>query len=120
MIWKKNFARFIKDGGGYYSVCGGTSLITDLDKKPRSFLEYAYEKSSFGVSCVKSHYVSVANPLFCEIGGLPPEYVGEGAYVMFSGWNMSDYNINYITGACPDFTISKKNSLDRWTKSRRS
>ena len=24
-IWKRNFARFIKDGGGYYGVCGGAA-----------------------------------------------------------------------------------------------
>ena len=110
-IWKRNFANFIKQGGGYYGVCGGTALITDLDKKPRSFLEYAYEKSSFGVSCVKSHYESVANPFFSQLGGLPPEYLGEAAYVHFSGWNMSNYSINYITGASLDCPISKDNPI---------
>ncbi len=36
-------ANFIKNGGGYFSVCGGTCLITDLDYKPKSFLEYEIE-----------------------------------------------------------------------------
>jgi len=110
-IWKRNFANFIKDGGGYYGVCGGAALITDLDKKPGSFLEYAYEKSSFGITCVKSHYESVADPLLSKFGGLPPEYVGEAAYVQFSGWDISNYTINYITGACLACPISKNNPI---------
>ena len=110
-IWKRNFANFIKQGGGYYGVCGGTALITDIDKKPRSFLEYAYEKSSLGVSCVKSHFESLADPIFLKLGGLPPEYVGEAAYVQFSGWNTSNYSINYISGASLDCPISKNNPI---------
>lgn len=108
-IWKRNFADYIKDGGGYYGVCGGAALITDLDKKPRTFLEYAYEKSSLGVSCIKSHYESIADPILVKLGGLPPEYVGEAAYVQFSGWNLSNYSINNITGACFDCPIPKNN-----------
>jgi len=88
-IWKKNFAKFIKDGGGYYGVCGGTALITDLDlnRKPRSFLEYAFENSALGVTAVKSHYKTVGEPIRCKLLGLPPEYIGVGAYPQYAGWN---------------------------------
>lgn len=110
-IWKRNFANFIKKGGGYFSVCGGTALITDLDKKPRSFLEYAYEKSALGVTCVKSHYKTIGIPIFCELGGLPSGYVGVGDYVHFSGWNASDENIADHSGVCLDYQICKNNPI---------
>jgi len=101
-MWKRKFASFIKNGGGYYGICGGTALITDLDldRKPRSFLEYAYEKSSLGVTWVKSHYKTVSMPIFDKIAGLPPEYVGAAAYVMFNGWNRSLPKSN-PSGICP-------------------
>jgi hypothetical protein len=112
-IWKRNLANFIKEGGGYYSVCGGTALITDLDleRPSRSFLEYAYEKSGLGVTWVKSHYKTIAFPFLCHFGLLPPEYVGVAAYVMYSGWNMSNYGISHYSGVCLDCPILKNNPI---------
>ena len=112
-IWKRNLANFIKNGGGYYSVCGGTALITDLDldRPPRSFLEYAYEKSGLGVTWVKSHYKTIAFPFTCHFLLLPPDYVGVAAYVMFSGWNTSDYAISHYSGVCLDCPIVKNNPI---------
>ncbi len=110
-LWKNSFARFIKNGGGYFSVCGGTALITDLDKKPISLLEYAYEKSGFGVTCVKSHYKTIGLPIFCQIGRLPPSYVGVGGYVFYSGWNASDENISQHSGVCFDCQINNDNPI---------
>jgi len=111
--WKSNFETFIKDGGGYFSVCGGTSLITDLDldTKPKSYLEFAYEKSSLGVSCIKSHYGTIANPLLCQLIGLPPEYPGVNTYCMYSGFNLSDLNISHYTGICLDCQIDTDNPI---------
>lgn len=112
--WKRNFAQFIKDGGGYFSVCGGTALITDLDldRKPKSYLEYAYENSDLGVTCVKSHYETIANPLFCQFAGLPPEYPGVNPYCMYSGFNLSDPDVSiHYTGVCLDCKIFKDNPI---------
>lgn len=112
-IWKRNLATFIKNGGGYYSVCGGTALITDLDldRPLRSFAEYAYEKSSLGVTWVKSHYNTIAFPIFCHFGGLPPEYIGVAGYVMYSGWNTSVYAIRRYSGVCLDCPIVRNNPI---------
>ncbi len=112
-LWKRNMANFIRNGGGYYSVCGGTALITDLDldRPPRSFAEYAYEESGLGVTWVKSHYETIAFPFLCHFGGLPPEYVGVSAYVMFSGWNSSDHGIHRYGGVCFDCPIMKDNPI---------
>jgi glutamine amidotransferase-like uncharacterized protein len=112
-LWKRNIANFIRNGGGYYSVCGGTALITDLDldRPPQSFAEYAYEKSGFGVTWVKSHYETIAFPFLCHFGGLPPEYIGVSAYVMLSGWNTSDYGIHRYSGVCFDCPIQKNNPI---------
>jgi glutamine amidotransferase-like uncharacterized protein len=113
ILWKENMANFIKNGGGYYSVCGGTALITDLDldRSVQSFAEYAYEKSAFGVTWVKSHYETIAFPFLCHFAGLPPAYIGVAAYVMLSGWNTSDYGIHHYSGACLDCPIVRNNSI---------
>ena len=111
-MWKRKFASFIKNGGGYYGICGGTAFITDLDldRKPKSFLEYAYEKSSLGVTWVKSHYKTVSVPLFDKIFGLPPDYVGAGAFVMFTGWNRSYTKLN-PSGVCFDCPINNSHPI---------
>ena len=111
--WKKNLADFIKDGGGYFSVCGGTALITDLDleRETRSFLEYAYEKSSLGVTWVKSHYKEVGNAIFCEMSGLPSEYLGVAAYGVFTGWNISNFTVNHRGGICQDYQINRSHPI---------
>ena len=45
--WKKNIANFIKEGGGYVGICGGTALITGLntghDKSSATFTERQYD-----------------------------------------------------------------------------
>jgi hypothetical protein len=82
--WKKNISAFIQNGGGYIGICGGTALITDLktaEKKPHTFLERQYHKSSLGVSCVSSYYNSIAFPLFYLLQKKHPEKIGAIAYV---------------------------------------
>ena len=41
--WKKQIRKFVKDGGGYVGICGGTTLCTSSDrgsdKKPTSSFE---------------------------------------------------------------------------------
>jgi putative intracellular protease/amidase len=114
-IWKENIASFIKDGGGYVGICGGTALMTDLktaEKRPRTFLERQYNNSSLGVSCVSSYYKSIAFPLFYPFQKNHPEKIGAIAYV-FSfapGETVDGHRIH--TGGVPiDFHLNKDHPL---------
>ena len=83
--WKKNISTFIKNGGGCVGICGGTALITGLKtglhKKPHTFLEKQYDKSSLNISCVNSYYKTFAFPLFYPFQYKHPEKIGATAYV---------------------------------------
>ena len=77
--WKKKISAFVKDGGGIIGICGGAALITDLkteNKKPRTFLERLYNKSTIDVSCISSYYKSFALPLFYLSQKKNPEKIG--------------------------------------------
>ena len=84
---------FIKDGGGYYGVCGGTYFLLGLDRPPRNPAEWFNHRSSLGVSCVNLSYDSFAVPIFCQFIGLGAEAVGTAAYLYYSGW---DYEVAQI------------------------
>ena len=113
--WKKNISTFIKDGGGYVGICGGAALITDLktgDKKPRTFLERQYNKSSLGVSCVSSYYKTIAFPLFYPFQKNYPEKIGAIAYVFSFAPGETVDGIRIHTGGVPiDFQISKDHPI---------
>ncbi len=114
--WKKNISKFIKDGGGYVGICGGTALITGLktgqNKKPHTFLEKQYDKSSLEVSCVLSYYKTFAFPLFYPFQKNHPENIGATAYVFsFAPGETSD-GIHIHTGGVPlDFKIFKDHPI---------
>lgn len=110
IIWKNNVADFIKNGGGFIGHCAGCGLITELDKSPVSRLEKAYQQSSLGISCVKSYYKNIGVPLLCQLQGLPPEAVGESAYVMCTGWNESNPE-HWFGGAPLDVVINRDNPI---------
>lgn len=95
--WKNNIAKFIKDGGGYCSHCGGTAMFTELSKKPETFFERQYDKSSIGVSCVKSFYKNVAFPIFYPLQRLYPEKVG--------------VSLAYFAHPCMDIQINKDHPI---------
>lgn len=124
--WKKNISRFIKDGGGCVGICGGAALITGIktgeNKKPRTFLERQYNKSSLNVSCVSSYYKNFAFPLFYPFQKNHPEKIGATAYVFsFSPGETIDNKYIYTGGFPLDFRILKihpifsdfKNETDR-------
>jgi len=55
--WKNQINNFIKEGGGYIGICGGTALITGLITKNnnnKNLIERLYDKSELGISCVKT------------------------------------------------------------------
>jgi hypothetical protein len=114
-IWKKNIATFIKDGGGYIGICGGTALITDLktaEKKPRTFLERQYNKSSLGVTCVSSYYKTLAFPLFYPFQKNHPENIGATAYVFSFAPGTTRDGTRIHTGGIPiDFQLQKDHPI---------
>jgi len=113
--WKKNISKFIQEGGGYVGICGGTALLTDLktqEKKPRTFLEKQYNKSSLEVSCVSSYYRTYAFPLFYLFQKNYPEKIGAAAYVFSFAPGETVDGLRIHAGGVPlDFQISKDHPI---------
>jgi len=113
--WKKNIGTFVRDGGGYIGICGGTALITDLktgEEKPHTFLERLYNKSSLGISCVSSYYKSFAYPLFYPFQKKHPEKIGAAGYVFSFAPGETVDGVKIHTGGVPlDFQILKDNPV---------
>jgi hypothetical protein len=113
--WKNNISTFIQSGGGYIGICGGTALITDLKterKKPSTFLERQYHKSSLGVSCVSSYYNSIALPLVYLFQKKHPEKIGAIAYVFSFAPGETTDGVRIHTGGAPvDFHLSRDHPL---------
>ena len=106
----RNIVNFVKDGGGYYGSCGGAAIAGGMKNKPKSFLERAMKQSSLGISAVEFQY-DTAIPILTELVGKGPETVGMQAYLLYSGWYVSNpHNMNY-SGICPDINISKDNPI---------
>jgi len=109
--WKKQISAFIKQGGGYIGICGGTALLTGLTTgkhtKPTTFTERQYEKSSLGVSSVQSYYNHLAIPLFFPFQKYYPERIGATAYVFsFAPGTTTDGVWMYSGGVPVDFQIN--------------
>jgi glutamine amidotransferase-like uncharacterized protein len=113
--WKKNISDFIKEGGGYVGICGGTALITGLiteDNKHRTFIERLYDKSSLGVSCVSSYYRTFAFPLFYPFQNNHPEKIGASAYVFSFAPAETRDGLRIHAGGMPlDFQILKDHPI---------
>lgn len=112
--WKKQIKNFIKDGGGYVGICGGTALMTELITKNndnKNFIEKLYDKSSIGVSSIKSYYKELSLPIF-NLNQNNPEKIGAMSYVFSFSPGKTD-NGNYIhSGGVPiDFEINKNNPI---------
>ncbi|MFH1013643.1 MAG: hypothetical protein V1769_03935 [Thermoplasmatota archaeon] len=113
--WKKAISQFIKDGGGYVGICGGTAMLTELETKrgkPKTFLEKRYDRSSIGVSSVKSYYKEISVPLLYPFQYTHPETIGASAYIFSFSPGKTQDNIFIHTGGVPiDFVINKKHPL---------
>jgi glutamine amidotransferase-like uncharacterized protein len=115
-LWKKQIKKFIENGGGYIGICGGaacfTSLDTGYDKKPTSFLERLYDKSTVGMSCIKHFYRDFAFPLFYPFQKRYPEKIGATAYVFsFAAGKTKDGFVIHTGGVPVDFVVSKDNPI---------
>jgi hypothetical protein len=113
--WKKNISAFIREGGGYVGICGGTALITDLktaEKKPQTFVERQYHKSALGVTCVSSYYKSLAFPLFFPFQKKHPEKIGAVAYAFSFAPGETVDGVRIHTGGVPvDFQICQNHPI---------
>jgi hypothetical protein len=114
--WKKNISKFIKDGGGYIGICGGVALMTGLDtgnnKKPMTFVERQYDKSSLGISCVTSYYKNLAIPLLYPFQRNHPERIGAASYVFsFAPGETVDGDRIHSGGVPIDFPVHKDNPI---------
>jgi glutamine amidotransferase-like uncharacterized protein len=115
-IFKRNIADFIKQGGGYVGICGGAALITDLKKgdgrKPTSFVERQYNKSSLHISCVSSYFMDLAFPIFYLFQYKYPEKIGNSAYAFsFSPGETKDGKFIHTTGCPLDIQIYNDNPI---------
>jgi len=112
--WKEQIINFIKDGGGYVGICGGTALITELETKnnnKKNFIEKLYDNSSFGISCVKSYYKEISMPIF-NLNQKNPEKIGAMSYVFsFSPGKTIDGTYIHSGGVPIDFNINKDNPI---------
>ena len=120
--WKKQIQSFVEDGGGIIGICGGAALITSLDmgpnKKPKTFTEKQYNKSSLDISKVKHYYNNLAFPLLYPFQRKHPEKIGATAYVFSFAPGKTKNGKKIHTGGVPvDFVVSKENPiLNDYTK----
>ncbi|HDM66922.1 MAG TPA: hypothetical protein ENG62_00860 [Thermoplasmatales archaeon] len=114
--WKREVKRFIESGGGYVGICGGTALLTGLDRgplgKPTSFLERVYAKSRVDATCIDSYYEYLAFPLFYPFQRNHPENIGATGYVFsFAPGETVDGKFIHTGGVPIDYVVSKDNPI---------
>jgi len=114
--WKKNIRNFVEMGGGCVGFCGGASLITPLsmgkNRKPTTFVERQYNKSSLGISCIISYYKYLAFPLFYMFQWNHPEKIGTTAYVFSFEPGMTKDGKRIHSGGVPiDFKVNKDSPI---------
>ena len=114
--FKKQIQKFIKDGGSYIGICGGTALCTGLitgpGKNPTSFYERQYKKSNLKISAVESYYKDLALPLFNIFQRKHPERIGATGYVFsFAPGETTDHKFIHSGGVPVDFQIYKDNPI---------
>jgi len=114
--WKKQISQFIREGGGYVGICGGAALITDLivgdHRKPRTFLERVYKRSSLDLSCVSSYYKTLACPLLYPFQKKHPEKIGAAAYVFSFAPGYTSDGARIHSGGVPlDCHINKNHPI---------
>jgi glutamine amidotransferase-like uncharacterized protein len=111
LIEKQRIINFIEQGGGYFGTCAGAVIAGEVVNQPGTYMEHAWENLCYGFAEVDSDHQS-GMPLFPQLKGLPPESIGPtGAYFWYSGWNQTDYDINYHGGTCFDVPVNKNTAI---------
>jgi len=109
----KRVVDFIKEGGGYFGSCAAAVVAGEMKNTPDTFFERMWKNSCFKISSVK-HENDCAIPIFSNFfGGKSSDSVGLQGYIQYSGWNTTNYSINYYSGACLDIKIFKNNPIFR-------
>jgi hypothetical protein len=111
MLERKRIENFIKDGGGYFGTCAGAVLTGEMENEPDTFVEYLWSNLFLGVSAVNAN-INQRLTLFYQLFGIKPEALGPMmAYLFYSGWNQSDYDVNYHTGVCLDIPVFREHAI---------
>jgi len=105
-----NIKSFIEAGGGYFGVCAGAMIAGNMINTPDTFFEKMWKNSCLGISATNIDF-EMATPMLCQWTGHSAAAVGVNGYIQYSGWNTSNYNINYFNGACIDINISHDNPV---------
>jgi hypothetical protein len=110
-IIARQIKNFVENGGGYYGSCGGALIAGDMLNKPNTFFERAIKNGMLGISCIDV-YFDGSIPLLCQFVGESPDSVGPTpVHLIYSGFNQTDYNVNYHSGICLDLPIFKDNPI---------
>jgi len=108
---KRIIRKFVEDGGGVFGTCGGSIIMGDIENEPDTYLEKSTKNSALHISPINTE-MNIGLPLICELAGLEVEKIGSnGAYYWYSGWNASDYDVNYHTLVCLDVPIDKSHPI---------
>jgi hypothetical protein len=107
-IWKKRFADFVKEGGGYIGYCASSLLVTKLSNKPNTLNEKMLNMMHIDITTVRS-YVDAGLPFLIQLSG-HPEDIGPSAYQWYTGWNASNPS-DWLGGCCLDCIIDKNNPI---------
>jgi len=106
VLWKKNIADFIKDGGGYVGYCASSYIMAQLESKINSIGSKALKASNVGLSQAKIDITNSYAPFLPKFLNSPP---GSAAYVYFSDNNMSKDIL--FCGVSLDVKINKDNPI---------
>ncbi|MDH7517610.1 MAG: hypothetical protein QHH19_04630 [Candidatus Thermoplasmatota archaeon] len=110
-IMRKNrMVNFVKAGGGFFGTCGGGLVAGDLKNKPITLLEKLYKNCCLGISKANVYFQNDL-PVFGQLSIYGYKYAHSGGYITFSGWNLTDYDINYHVGVCLDVPILNDNAI---------
>jgi len=63
-----------------------------------------------GISAMRFS-IKMAVPILSQWIGRDPERIDIGGYIQYSGWNQSNYSINYHSGVCLDVPLNKDNPI---------
>ena len=107
----RSIRKFIEDGGGYIGACGSSLIAGDMKNTPKTVAEYILKKSCLKISCVK-YELKAAIPLLAQFVGRDVESIGPPmAYLLYSGWNVTNPKISFRSGIPLNVTISKDNPI---------